>query len=823
MARVTQGSAATYVRDLNDRGAGLAELGGKGESLARLAAEGLPVPDGFHVTTEAHRRFVAEGHLPAEIAADILGAYHALGSPAVAVRSSGTAEDQPGASYAGQHDSFLNVSGDAPLLEAVWRCWASLSTARAVAYRGRAGLGDSDPGLAVVVQRLVEAEAAGIMFTADPVTGDDSTIEINAAWGLGEAVVGGQVTPDTFTVEPGSGRLIREVINQKTIMTVRTPEGTAEQAVPEDQQRRPSLSRRQVRQLARLGTRIAELYGRPMDIEWCRTGEEIFVVQARPITVAASTAGPDDPWNDSRTGDFLWTNTNVGEAIPDVMTPATWSMVQVFLSDAMATASIPPYIGYGRIGGRIYLNVSVMMSLSRAVGVSEKHFRALIEEVFGQLPDELPIPPIPAPRWAVLRAMVPVAAHVLGEARRDHRVLDRYLAAHPQRCDQRRAEIAAVPTGLDLADLWRDVLDPEFNRVSWMLSAATRSSGASFVTTRKRLQRLVGDAAANALTSGLGGPHGQLASLGLLDGLDQLARGEIDRDTFNRLYGHRGPHEFEISLPRPAEEPEWVAQQLAQRARAGVAYHDLLAAQERKRDEAWSALERRHPWQAKSLHRQLAAWGKIARDREHARTEVIRYFWVLRRYALRAGELTGLGDGIFFLDASEILRVLTGETISPATIDDRRAAYQRYCALPRYPALIRGAFDPFRWAADPERQADLYVEGAVTAARAAVRGFPGSAGVVEGSVRVLTEASQSDQLRTGEVLVTTVTNVGWTPLFPRAAAVVTDVGAPLSHAAIVAREIGIPAVVGCGNATMRLKTGDRVRVDGTAGTVELLS
>jgi pyruvate,water dikinase len=638
-------------------------------------------------------------------------------------------------------------------------------------------------------------------------------------------VVGGQVTPDTFTVERGSGRLIREVINQKTIMTVRTPGGTAERAVPADQQRRPSLSRRQVQQLARLGSRIAELYGRPMDIEWCRAGEEILVVQARPITVATSTTGSvaPDPWNDTRTGDFLWTNTNVGEAIPDVMTPATWSMVQVFLSDAMATASIPPYIGYGRIGGRIYLNVSVMMSLSRAVGVSEKHFRALTAEVFGQLPDGLPIPPIPAPRWAVLRAVVPVAAHVLGEARRDQRVLDRYLATHPQRCDQRRAEIAAVPTGLDLADLWHDVLDPEFNRVSWMLSAATRSSGASFVTTRKRLQQLLGDAAANALTSGLGGPHGQLASLGLLDGLDQLARGEIDREAFNRLYGHRGPHEFEISLPRPAEQPDWVAQQLAQRATAGVGYHDMLAAQERKRDEAWSALERRHPWQARILHRQLAAWSKIARDREHARTEVIRYFWVLRCYALRAGELTGLGDDIFFLDAAEITRVLTGETVSPATIDERRAAYRRYCALPRYPALIRGAFDPFRWAADPGRQADLYVEGAVTAAAAEVRGFPGSAGVVEGLVRVLTEASQSDQLRTGEVLVTTVTNVGWTPLFPRAAAVVTDVGAPLSHAAIVAREIGIPAVVGCGNATMRLKTGDRVRVDGTAGTVELLS
>ena len=417
-----------------------------------------------------------------------------------------------------------------------------------------------------------------------------------------------------------------------------------------------------------------------------------------------------------------------------------------------------------------------------------------------------------------------MAVHVIGEARRDAKVLDAYLAAHPDLCDRRRAEIAAVDDPWELADLWTAALDPEFNRVSWMLSAATRSSGASFVTTRMRLQQLVGDAGANALTSGLGGGRaGQLASLGLLDGLDQLARGEIDRDDFNRRYGHRGPHEFEISLPRPAEDPDWIDIQLAQRAEStGPAYADLLAAQRHRRQEAWSEVERRHPWQAKILHRQLAVWTRIARDRERARSEVIRYLWVLRSYAVRAGELTGLGADVFFLDATEIVRVLRGETIGPRVIAERRRAYAGYAALPPYPALIRGHFDPYAWAADPDRRSDLFVAGERGPAAETVRGFAGSAGVVEGVVRVLTDAADGDQLRNGEVLVTTVTNVGWTPLFPRLAAVVTDVGAPLSHAAIVARELGIPAVVGCGNATMRLRTGDRVRVDGSAGTVAVL-
>jgi pyruvate,water dikinase len=155
-------------------------------------------------------------------------------------------------------------------------------------------------------------------------------------------------------------------------------------------------------------------------------------------------------------------------------------------------------------------------------------------------------------------------------------------------------------------------------------------------------------------------------------------------------------------------------------------------------------------------------------------------------------------------------------------IKRRRTAYQAYSALPPYPALIRGTFNPYVWAADPHRRSDVFIEGSAKEADVAVRGFPGSAGVVEARVRVINDAADGGALQPGEALVTTITNVGWTPLFPRAAAVITDVGAPLSHAAIVARELGIPAVVGCGNATMRLRTGDLVRVDGTAGTVEVL-
>ena len=244
--------------------------------------------------------------------------------------------------------------------------------------------------------------------------------------------------------------------------------------------------------------------------------------------------------------------------------------------------------------------------------------------------------------------------------RRDKKILNRYLTDHPRRCEQRRRQIAATISADELAQLWTDVLDPEFNRVSWMLSAATRSSGASFVTTRKRLQRLVGDAAANALTAGLGGQAGQLASLGLLDGLDQLARAEIDRETFNLRYGHRGPHEFEIStltrggpaLDRPAAGGR------------AFGYRELLAAQQAARRRLGGTGEA--AWHARGPASSARSLGGDQPGPGTCPDQVIRYFWVLRAFALKAGELTALGEDIFFLEGPEIIRALRGRLMSPA-------------------------------------------------------------------------------------------------------------------------------------------------------------
>ncbi|MBE3076062.1 MAG: pyruvate, phosphate dikinase [Actinobacteria bacterium] len=844
-----------YTFPLAEPQATVGTVGGKGASLARLSVAGLPVPDGFCVTTAAYRRFVEEHGLqdeilaivsdgdpgqpaslgkasrrigelfegcaiPEGVAASIREAYAGLdgGDLVVAVRSSATAEDLPGMSFAGQQDTYLNMRGEAVVLDAVKRCWASLWTARAIDYRARNGIAPEEVSLAVVVQELVPAEAAGVMFTANPLTGARGEAVINAAWGLGESIVGGHVTPDTVIVDKASGTIIEQRIQEKEAMTVCVPWGTREQPVPSDQRHRAVLSAGQVAELVRLGVRIQNLYGRPMDVEWALHDGHIFIVQARPIT----TLDDEDPmagqWNDSLTGDYLWTITNYGEAMPDVMTPCTWSLAQITLAEAMPT--VGPIRPYGNIGGRLYGNLSAMASLMATVGIGPRRSARMIEDILGRLPEDVDIPIVALSRLPVLRGTM---RGVIG-SRANHRRLPAFLQSAPNRCEALRGRAQAASSPQELAALWEGAVAPFAREAFQMVEAASRQNGNALLFIRKKLHRLVGQQDGDTLLTGASGQGGQLASLGPLLGLTQLSKGEIDRATFAQTFGHRGPHELEVSMPRPAEDPDWMDKQLAGLTQANEDAGALLARQGAAREAVWHRLHETHPRKKARIRRLVDRWAAIAHEREASRSEAVRAYVVLRSFVVRAGALTGQGDDVFFLSIEEILALLAGDPTPLSIVSSRRATYQRYRALPPYPGLIRGPFDPLAWAADPHRRSDMFDASTDSQApsSAAITGFPGSAGIAEGQVRVLMSAEEGNQLRPGEILVTTVTNVGWTPLFPRAAAVVTDVGAPLSHAAIVARELGIPAVVGCGNATMRLHTGDRVRVDGAAGTVEIV-
>ncbi|MEV0614008.1 PEP/pyruvate-binding domain-containing protein [Nonomuraea sp. NPDC050404] len=822
---------------LGDDAADLATAGGKGASLAKLAAAGLPVPGGFHITTEAYRAFVASfleellravtddpdlipplftGHdVPGEIAEEIVRAYEALGDDVpVAVRSSATAEDLPELSFAGQQDTYLNIRGDA-LLDAVKRCWASLWNPRAIAYRDQNGVPHDDVALAVVVQALVDADAAGIMFTANPITGARDETVVNASWGLGEAVVGGQVSPDTIVV---SGGVVTESrTGDKQVMTVRTDDGTEERPVPEDKRDAPVLDEEEALELAGLGTRIQDLYGTPMDVEWARHEGSFAILQARPIT---GLKPPLEEWNDSLKGEYLWTGGNLGEAIPDVMTPITWSFVRLFIEEAMSASALPGFDLVGNIGGRFYMNLSVVYSVAGALGMRGR--LGAVEQVFGKLPPGLDVPMVKVSRWQIIKRVVPMAVHIRRRVRDNLKNMSTFLAESPRRCEELRERIAKVETGAELAGLWEREILPLLVTSSRMLEAAGRQGGATLVYTRQRLRRMMGEVAAEGMLTGVNN-DGELASMGPVLGLARLARGEITRDEFARSYGHRGPHEFEISIPRPGEDPEWIDAQLAGLRDLTDDTEALLERQGKAREQAWAVFAQHYPGKEGGMRARVRRWNAVVRDRESARSENMRAFWVLRAFVLRAGELTGAGDDVFHLYLPELLALLRGDREALEKAPSRRATYERYAALPPYPALIVGHFDPVRWAADPDRRADVYdARGAAVPVDDTVTGFPGAPGVVEGIARVISGPDDGDRLKPGEILVTTLTNVGWTPMFPRAAAVVTDMGAPLSHASIVARELGIPAVVGTRNATMRLRDGDRIRVDGERGTVELL-
>ncbi|MBB5953559.1 pyruvate,water dikinase [Saccharothrix tamanrassetensis] len=768
-----------FVLPLDDPGADLATVGGKGASLARLVRAGLPVPGGFHVTTHAYRVFAhgldtgdptaagfAAKEMPREIADAILVA---LPDAPLAVRSSATAEDLPDLSFAGQHDTFLDVRGE-DVLDAVKRCWASLWTERAVDYRARNGI--TDTAMAVVVQELVPADAAGVLFTANPVTGARDETVVNAAPGLGEALVGGEITPDTYVVSHGAVRSGGDLLDD-----------------------------RQVLELAALGTRIQDLYGVPVDVEWALREGRFAILQARPITAL------EEVWNDSLRGDYLWTCANLGEAVPSVMTPATWSIVQVLAQ--------PPIGGHpttGNIGGRFYLNLSAAFAVGTALGLGGT-MRRLAVHTFGRIPDGVEVPRLPLNRPATLSAAIAAAVPFVKTSREYAKRIDGLIASAPARAEELRTRITAASTTAELRALWQSELDTFLRDDVRMYDAGARGGIGTNARLRRDLGRLVGEQDTTALLTGAHGASGDLASLGPLLGLARLRRGEIDRATYLRDWGHRFADEYEVSAPRPSEDPAWLDRRLATDTPDP---RELLARQAAARDAARQRLVAAHPAKAARLGRRLDALAETTRRRERARSEMVRGFGVLRAFLVRAAELTG--HDVFFLSLEETLAVLSGDDRPASAIQARREAYERYRALPPYPTIIRGHFDPVSWAADPNRRMDVH-DASATPPGDSVSGLPGAAGVAEGVARVIASVEDGDALRTGEILVTTVTNIGWTPLFPRAAAVVTDVGAPLSHAAIVARELGIPAVVGCGNATTRIRTGDRIRVDGGLGTV----
>jgi rifampicin phosphotransferase len=527
-------------------------------------------------------------------------------------------------------------------------------------------------------------------------------------------------------------------------------------------------------------------------------------------------------WNDSLTGEFLWSNVNLSEAVPDVMTPSTWSLWWIFHYETNPIEFPGDYPFCGNIGGRPYFNLSLLFSVYQAVGRDAR--KELQGDMIGSASMEIDIPTLPFSAFLVYRTVLPGTFKARWLMSRSQKDLLQFLEATPVWCRSTRKEIANWTTPHSLLMGWQESVKPVIVQACQMLRTVTAKLAGPATRLRLELSGLVGEADANAILSNLSGASGDLASLGPVLGLAQVAEGRLSRETYLERYGHRGPHEMELFAPGAEDDPVWFEKQLAQFNQMPVDVEALLARQSAEQTAAWGRFESLFPRKIQATRQRLALVATAARNREAVRSEVTRLARLLRAFLLQAGVLTGMDDEVFFLSLDELAEVLAGDKSSLARLPARREAYQRYSALPPYPAVIIGHFDPFTWAADPKRRGDIFDSRQAESKSIAtiIKGVPGASGIVEGSIRRIDRVEDWYQILPGEVLVTVTTNIGWTPLFPRLAAIVTDVGAPLSHAAIVARELGIPAVVGCGNATMVLKTGDRVRVDGGRGRVEII-
>ena len=864
-----------FVLELDSPQATVESVGGKGASLARLSAAGLPVPPGFHITTQAYSRYVDENHLrdailaaeaqaratdpatldraseqiqslisqgtmPADLAEAIRRSYgHLGGDIAVAVRSSATAEDMPTLSFAGQMDTYLNVRGGDGVIDSVKRCWASLWTGRAIGYRKRQGIRPEDVAIAVVVQQLVPAEAAGVIFTANPVTGARNELVINASWGLGEAIVSGRVTPDTIVVNKQTGRIASQEVADKEAMTVRLDDGTREEPVPAERRRRAVLEPAQAEELAKLGMKIEELYGRAMDVEWATSGGRIFIVQARPVTVLPeSLAAPE--WEVPLRGRQYW-RSSVAELLPDPLSPLFATLAVPLWTEALQAMakSRRMQLLIGRDVELVTIHEYAYYSFSLTA------WRA-VRLLFAA--------PVLIPR--VIRMMRS------GEAKWTNETRPRYAKAAGAWSER---DLATIPL-LELLSGARDIVAAA---AAYYVSIQTVLGGSNvseaiFTNVYNHLVRRKSDPTALIFLLGFESApiraekslydlaiwaqtRGELAEyLSRTSGADiaaafgsqpgPIADGESWREFTSRFaehlnrFGH-AVYNLDFATGVPAEDPGAVIETLRYFVSGqGRNPHERQAAAAAARELAAETALARLGVLRLRLFKSVLRWAQhCAPLREDALADVGLGWPVLRRMLREVGRrMAAAGaiaerDDVFWLKWEEAEAAARGLDAGQAAGDHRRAISERreswrreHGVTPPVALPIKGGGRLFGFDVS-----HLMPARSGRAAGNLIKGIGASPGRVTGTARVICGPEEFALMKPGDILVAKITTPAWTPLFALASGVVTDVGGPLSHSSIVAREYGVPAVLGTGEATRRIRSGQRVTVDGSSGVVRV--
>ncbi|MFF1481569.1 rifamycin-inactivating phosphotransferase [Streptomyces sp. NPDC058301] len=868
----------------------VAVVGGKGAHLGELSRiEGIRVPGGFCVTTDAFRRVMAEAPsiderldqlsrltqcneegddreairtlsaqlrrtiegiaVPGDLAAAITHALARAGEQAAyAVRSSATAEDLPTASFAGQQDTYLNVVGPTAILQHISRCWASLFTERAVTYRRRNGIDHRTVHMAVVVQRMVLPHAVGVLFTADPVTGNRKVATVDAGFGLGEALVSGLVNPDVFKVR--DGEVVAKAIAAKHRAVHALPAGgTQEVAIDSRRQEQPALTDAQAVRLVELGRRIEAHFGRPQDIEWCLVDDGFQIVQSRPITTLFPVPEADDQEN------HVYVSVGHQQMMTDPMKPLGFSMWQL-------TAMVPMH----EAGGRLFVDVTRRLAspASRAglldlMGRGDPLVRDALETVLDR--DDF-VPSLPdagsggAPAGGAPAGGAPAGgASVPAEA--DPAIVTELI-------ERSQASIAALErdirtkTGPALFDFLLEAFE-EHKRVlsdPLNLQAIMAGMGATWWLNDKLLEWLGEKNAADTLT--LSAPDNVTSQMGLelldvadvirrhpevvaylqdvedegfpdegfLDELPKLAGGREARDaieTYLARYGMRCVGEIDITRPRWRERPSTLVPVILDNVRnfePGAAERRFEEGRQKARKKEQDVLSRLRALpdgdrKADETKRMIDRVRTFIGYREYPKYGIVSRYFIYKQALLREAERLVRADvlpekeDIFYLTFQELHEVVRSNEVDGRLIQQRKDAFRSYHALTPPRVLT----------SDGEAVTGAYRRDDVPAD--ALIGLPVSTGTIEGRARVILDMADAD-LEAGDILVTPFTDPSWSPLFVSIAGLVTEVGGLMTHGAVIAREYGLPAVVGVERATRLIRDGQRIRVHGTDGYVEIL-
>jgi len=870
----------------------ISAVGAKALSLARMDRFGLPIPPGFCVTAAAYREHIKTNNLVGRIKStverlskssqidkksvlldlrqtiidaplndtlrqQIEDHYRTLAAGRVAVRSSATAEDLPDHSFAGQYDTFLGVADPKECIEAVKKCWASLWTKRAFDYRQNNGFDHTAVNMAVIVQSLIAADASGVIFTADPRYGREGNIVIESCFGLCQALVSGQVSPDRFVVHRKKLWLLFHAISEKKIECVLDSNGSVkEQQLSHEKSITPSLAKKQIKKLAKLARKVETGFGCPQDIEWAVVRSKIFLLQSRPIT-----AFPQErSWEDRQ----IWSNNPSKEVMPDVVTPSTLSI----LLETMGEEMFEPLFRmlccdrgdhplYSLIAGRIYFNVNIWGAVFRQVpgywgldlmelAGGHKDLQEMVERL-----QTVPDKDLPDVKFSLLRFILKMPLIVIGfllNTPKKGRRVTKWISAESEKWSQLNVSNLSPEQILTSCKQLRMDLRQFLNHFLYLLRMI-----AAFPILHLVCAKWLDDdgSTANSLLAGAGDMEDAVAGLDLwrlavaadadpqvrdliLSGADfsqikpelaKLDSAEEFLKTWNDFMDRHGHHcraELELYNPRWAETPDYILKlvrnYISQIGKTDPIQNSEDLARQRRQLEQQSRKKLKNPLKRMIFNLLLFRSQKGSIFRENVKSQVVKLVVSLRRMVLELGKkLADKGvlknqDDIFFLRLTELDPVAHDKAdfdIQQA-ITDRRTEYDRNSTISP-PDVVFGKFDP-----------DKYIPESVDTDVQTLTGLPVSSGVTTGKARVILRADAEQQVMAGEILVAPFTDPGWTPYFITAAAIVMDQGGILSHGSIVAREYGIPAVVNVGSATQIIKTGQTIEVDGNRGTIKIL-